>query len=237
MQAIVLAAGLGTRLRAAGAVKPLVEVAGRSLLQHALDGLFTAGATDVLVVTGHGAAEVAAAVAAHDRADAVRLVHNADFAAPNGVSVLAARAHLRAPALLVMADHLVDPQLYARVARHGGGAALALGVDRRLDHPWIDPADVTRVWTMGAHLQTIGKQLDPYNGYDTGVFLITDALMEALATMPAPGLSDGVRALAARGEAHAVETGDLGWIDVDDPRALGIAQDWMAARLKVGADA
>ena len=53
--AILLAAGEGSRLRSAAPFKPLCEVAGRSLLGHALDGLGEAGLKRVVVVLGYGA--------------------------------------------------------------------------------------------------------------------------------------------------------------------------------------
>ena len=53
--AILLAAGEGSRLRSAAPFKPLCEVAGRSLLAHALDGFAEAGMKRVVVVLGYGA--------------------------------------------------------------------------------------------------------------------------------------------------------------------------------------
>ena len=68
MQAVVLAAGQGTRLRAASPVKPLTLVAGRPLILHTLDRLREGGATSAVVVLGYEGAQVRAAyVLARDR--------------------------------------------------------------------------------------------------------------------------------------------------------------------------
>src|ERR1700722_20390032 len=56
---ILLAAGEGVRMRSARA-KPLHEVAGRSMLAHALKALIGAGAERIAVVVGPGADAVAA---------------------------------------------------------------------------------------------------------------------------------------------------------------------------------
>ena len=61
--AIVLAAGQGTRMRSP-LPKPLVPLAGRSLVLWELDSLAEAGVGRAVVVVGHGAEEVRAALPA-----------------------------------------------------------------------------------------------------------------------------------------------------------------------------
>jgi dTDP-glucose pyrophosphorylase len=60
-KAVILAAGRGTRMRelTAEAPKPMIEVRGKPVLQHIIEGLHDAGMGDLLVVVGY-------------RADAVR---------------------------------------------------------------------------------------------------------------------------------------------------------------------
>ncbi|MGF6821836.1 2-C-methyl-D-erythritol 4-phosphate cytidylyltransferase/2-C-methyl-D-erythritol 2,4-cyclodiphosphate synthase [Microbacterium sp. ZKA21] len=73
---IVVAAGSGTRL-SAGAPKALVGIDGRSILRHALDGVFAASPMQVIVVAPagfEGEAEAELLAAAGDRADLGRVV-------------------------------------------------------------------------------------------------------------------------------------------------------------------
>ena len=143
--------------------------------------------------------------------------------------MLAAAPHLAGEALLLMADHLASPGVYRTVAAAGrADAGLVLGIDRRMGHPWADEADVTRVATRGNRITAIGKTLNTYDAHDCGVFLVTPELMDALEPLADPGLSDGVRALAARGRAAVVDISDHDWIDIDDPRALAQAEAWTA---------
>lgn len=229
MQAVVLAAGTGTRLRDVAAVKPLAEVAGRPLVVHVIERLAAAGAQEVIVVVGYEGARVQEALSAFSLPCRVTFAVNADWQAPNGVSLLAAAPLLRGAALLTMSDHLVDPALYAHVwaARRTDGAVL--GIDRRLGHPWVDADDVTRVATEGEHIVAIGKLMPVYDAYDTGVFAIGPAFIDALRAAARPSLSDGMASLAAQGRAYAVDCGHLSWLDVDDPRAFQIAAQWLAA--------
>ncbi|MEY2883185.1 MAG: hypothetical protein RL490_909 [Pseudomonadota bacterium] len=224
MQAIILAAGMGTRLRAVSPSKPLTMVAGLPLLHRILANLRVAGITRPLVITGYRGDEVAAV--AH--AAGAETLHNPHWDQPNGVSVLAAAPRLEASALLLMADHLASPGVYATVAASGRpDAGLVLGIDRRMGHPWADESDVTRVATRQGRITAIGKAINTYDAHDCGVFLITPELTDALAPLPAPGLSDGVRALAARGRAAVVDISAHDWIDIDDPRALMLAEAWV----------
>jgi len=216
---------MGTRLRAVSDSKPLTIVGGRLLLHRILDNLSAAGVTRPAVITGYEGARVAEAAR---NWGAVDIIHNPDWTAPNGVSVHAAASWLDHSSLLVMGDHLAEPALYADVAAAPiEDAGLVLGIDRRLGHPWVDEEDVTRVSTRGNKILAIGKQINSYDCYDSGVFRITPELMTALAALPAPGLSDGVRCLAAQGRAHVVDVSTHDWIDIDVPRALARAEAWV----------
>ena len=230
MQAIILAAGMGTRLRSVSPSKPLTSIAGRPLLHRILDNLASAGITRPLVITGYRGDEVGAAVAGWAGPQGIRAesLHNPRWDQPNGVSVLAAAPRLEAQSLLIMADHLASPGVYRCVAASGSPAAgLVLGIDRRMGHPWADESDVTRVATRNGRITGIGKGICTYDAHDCGVFLITAELMAALAPLSSPGLSDGVRTLAGQGRAHVVDISAHDWIDIDDPRALGFAEDWV----------
>lgn len=68
MKAMVLAAGLGTRLRPLTNDRPkaLVEVAGRTMLEIALDRLRAFGIRDVIINAHHFAGEIGAYLKAHE---------------------------------------------------------------------------------------------------------------------------------------------------------------------------
>ena len=228
--AIILAAGEGSRLRTSAPYKPLCAVAGRPLIAHALEGLAEAGFARAIVTVSYGREAIEAYLASRRWPLKVETVL-ADHREPNGVSVLAARDALGgSEAILAMCDHLVSPELYARMARAGAGGGLRLGIDRRLGHDWVDPEDVTCVATEGDRIVAIGKGLEPHDCYDTGVFAIGPALSDALATLASPSLTEGVRLLAAQGLARIVDCSDIDWIDVDDAPALAKAEAWMATK-------
>lgn len=227
--AVLLAAGEGSRLRDTAAVKPLCPVAGRPLIDHALAGLATAGIRRVIVVLGYERAAIEAHLASRNWPVRVETV-TSDYLLPNGVSArMAASAVGRAPALLTMCDHLVEPALYARVAAAGAGDGLTLGIDRRLEHEWIDADDVTRVRTSGDRIVGLGKVIKDFDAYDTGVFAVGPPLFATLAALDDPSLSEGVSALAEQGKAGVVDCTGLSWLDVDDAAALAKAEAWLGS--------
>ena len=200
---VILAAGAGTRLREAAESKPLCRVAGKPLIDHAIERLAAAGITRVIVTTGYRAEDIEAHLASRAWPVTVETARTADWRQPNGVSALAAAPLLAgAETLLVMCDHLVEPALYARMAAAGAGAGLRLGIDRRLGHDWVDPLDVTCVATDGERIVAIGKEMEPHDCYDTGVFAVGPAFFAALAALELPSITEAVRALIAQGLAR-----------------------------------
>jgi molybdenum cofactor cytidylyltransferase len=77
---IVLAAGTSSRL---GRPKQLLDLAGKPVLQHVVETLQSAPVDEIVVVLGHRAEEIAAAVALNDR---VRLAINPDFGSGQSTS-------------------------------------------------------------------------------------------------------------------------------------------------------
>lgn len=84
---IVLAAGLSTRM---GRNKLLIEIDGQAMVSRATDAALAAGLDPVVVVTGHDAGNVRAALAGRP----VVCVHNPDFVAGMLVSIKAGIAAL-----------------------------------------------------------------------------------------------------------------------------------------------
>ena len=89
--AVILAAGRGSRLAPSGRSetysKPLISVAGTTLLERTIAGCREAGARRILVVTGFRADRVAACAEAASRGD-IEVVYNAEWQRANGLSLL-----------------------------------------------------------------------------------------------------------------------------------------------------
>ncbi|MEM1041063.1 MAG: NTP transferase domain-containing protein [Bacteroidota bacterium] len=229
---IVLAAGFGSRLEGVSdetALKPLTPVAGVPLIQRTLRSLEVAGCERIVVVVGHGADEVeAAARSVHTGEAELHFVVNERYDLANGISVLAAHPHVEAPFLLTMADHVFSDDVLRLAGAHTPpeqGATLL--VDYDIDGVF-DLDDATKVREEQGRIADIGKQLAEYNCIDTGLFVCTHALLDALADVyderGDASLSDGIGRLAAAGRMTVLDIGDGFWQDVDTPAMLAEAE-------------
>jgi molybdenum cofactor cytidylyltransferase len=118
---VILAAGASTRM---GRPKQLLDVAGRPLLQHVVDAALAASLDEVIVVLGHRADEVKAALALGGRA---RAVVNSDFADGQITSLrcgLAATNPDARAAAILLGD---QPSLQSEAIDHMIAAFLASG--------------------------------------------------------------------------------------------------------------
>lgn len=237
MQCLILAAGLGSRLRALARSKPLARIAGAPLIEHVLRSARAGGATEFVVVTGYEAPLLEGFLAElRDRSGlAVETVRNEDWERPNGLSVLAAQARLGGEFILLMSDHLFDPEILGdMIAADRTGADLTLAADFEIGNPRLDLNDATKIALgEGGRIARIGKALTRYDAIDTGIFIAGPALLEALRASLAQGgtgsLSEGVQVLADAGRAFVRDCGGRWWLDVDDEPAFAKAEAALAS--------
>ncbi len=229
--ALILAAGLGSRLRPQTKTpKALARVLGLSLAERVVCTLLDTGIRRFLVTLGHEAETVRAHFSdiARRRGVTIDFVEADDWERGNGASTLAAKRRTgAAPFFLVMVDHLFDPRI-ARALAHDPPAPgeMRLAVDRDKD-AIFDIDDVTRVKIDGGRILEIDKALDDWDASDTGIMLCTSGLFEGLERAAASnkhGLSGGIRELAGEGRAKAVDVTGLAWLDVDTPEGLREAE-------------
>ncbi|MBW8753441.1 MAG: NTP transferase domain-containing protein [Sphingomonadales bacterium] len=240
MDALIIAAGYGSRLRDISESKPLTPVAGVTLLELGVRQAAAAGAAQVVVVTGHQAETVEAALPALAGRAGIPVIARRvdDWSKPNGFSVMAGAARIEGDYLLLMADHIFSASILKRLAAQGApDRGVTLATDRRVTSPLVDPDDATWVATDPAgRIRAIGKTIAGYDAVDCGAFLATPELTAAIADAVSAGkpgsLSDGMQRLADQGRAATMDVGDAWWLDVDDPRAHALAEAEAPMQLK-----
>jgi 1L-myo-inositol 1-phosphate cytidylyltransferase len=227
--AVILMAGTGSRLRGSAdtIAKPLVPIAGRPLISYAIDSFDKVGVKTVHAVVGPNGEELAAAVApllpAHMR---FHPIANLNWRKQNGVSLLTASGKVSAPFFLAMGDHLFESSILNELVEHADLSRLNLAIDRKI-RSIFDLDDAMKVQTEQKRIVAVGKDLETYNAIDTGIFLcpeiVFDYLRRALQDDDC-SLADGVRLMAADGNALAIDIGDAWWQDVDTPEMLARAE-------------
>ena len=189
-EAVVLAAGAGTRLRVGDDAppKPLTPVLGRRLIERSIEAFATAGVRRLSVVVGCDGDQIAAAV--EELAPAyemrVEIVENPVWERGNGSSVLAAADSVNGAFYLAMGDHLFDQGILGTLAGVDEGAELSLAVD----HAWRavpDLDEATKVLLDGRAILDIGKELAEFDAVDTGIFLCRSGIFDALDCAQAAG--------------------------------------------------
>ncbi len=232
--AIVLAAGNGDRfLNRTRDSKLLHPLLGKPLLLRTLDSVAEAGITRAIVVVGYQADRVRALVERGAPDDLrVSFAYNPEWRLENGVSVLAARALAPRRFALLMGDHVFEPRVLERLVHVPlDRDESLLAVDARPAPPDV-AAEATKVRRQGSRIVAIGKDLVEYDALDTGLFVCSDTLFDALTTARGGGdttLSGGIRQLANVGLMRGLEIGDATWCDIDTVSDLEAAESALGA--------
>ncbi|MEY2485939.1 MAG: 1L-myo-inositol 1-phosphate cytidylyltransferase [Verrucomicrobiota bacterium] len=237
LEAVILLAGSGSRLRAGGRtiLKPLVPVLGRPLISYTIDALAGAGIKTVYAIVGFESETMIGQVEPLVPAGLdVRFIHNPDWQKQNGISVLSAANYLTQPFLLTMSDHLFDQTIFDLLMNAATADSLHLAIDRKIS-TIFDLQDAMKIQMKDDLIVTIGKNLSDYNAIDTGLFVCPPELFAYLNRAKRDGdcsLADGVQLMADDGKARGVDIADGWWQDVDTPEMLHQAEQKLAERSK-----
>lgn len=233
--AMILAAGMGTRLDAEEGHKILAEVGGKPLINYHLENFRALGVSVVTIVTGFANEELEARLAAWEVPDGIsfRFAYNPDYKLSNGISVLKGSEGIEGPFWLVMSDHIFQPSLMPRLALaardfEATGVDGMLGIDRKLDSIF-DMPDANKIRFNGeGELDRIGKEIEPFDVVDVGLFWCGAGFVDALkAERKERGdcnTSNAVTRLDKQKSFLFWDVADAVWQDVDTPGARAHAE-------------
>jgi dTDP-glucose pyrophosphorylase len=227
-KAVVLAAGRGTRMRelTADFPKPMIEVRGKPVLEHIVEGLRDAGVRRLLIIVGYHAE-----IVRNFFGDGGRNNINIQYATQilqdgTGRAVNLARNFAGdSPFILSYGDILISPANYKRVGDLSKDVAAIVTVIRGEDvskggaifvNEQMDVTDVREK-------PKPGEPTSPW--YNAGLYAFRSSIFEFIKKLkPSPRgeyeLTDAIRDLAHSGrKVKALElTGE--WADVRDPEIL-----------------
>jgi choline kinase len=228
MNSLILAAGLGSRVSSLTAGKPkcLLELHGKTILQHQLNLLAACSVTKVTIVTGFGAELIQAH--AQGRAD---FVHYPDFASTNNLLTLHhCRQLLNDELVLLFADVLLTRQALQDCINCRADFALLVDTSRSLPGTMRVRVSENAVSNIGPHIpapEGDGNFVGVARFSEQGAKLLAAELDQIVAERRCESAyyTDALASLAAKGhrlEAVNVDAGS--WLEVDDEA------DYLAAR-------
>jgi len=121
MKAIILAAGMGTRLRPLTDLTPkcLVPVGGKPILEYQLEGLAEAGLQECVLLVGYRGSQITNRIGHNHLGVAISYVENARYQETNNLySLWLARDYLDDDIVLIEADLLFEANLIRQLIQH-----------------------------------------------------------------------------------------------------------------------
>jgi choline kinase len=236
MQVVIMAAGLGSRLKDLTTVTPkaLIEVSGRPLIDYALAFARGAGGERRIVVGGFCHADVAARVGSV-APDAV-VVENSEFRKGNLISMLAGKTALEPGGFLLMnTDHVYRPsiaELVGATCRAASEVTAFCDFDRTLgaDDMKVQLDGERRVAAMAKTLTTwdcgyVGMTYVPASRRD-------DYFAAAGRVLEQKGDGSHVEAilveLAGARPPVIADISGHGWLEIDEPHERSHAEQVLA---------
>ena len=227
-KAVILAAGRGTRMRelTADLPKPMIQVRGKPVLQHIVEGLRNAGVRRFLIVVGYRAEVVRNSFGDGSRFKVdIEYVTQVTQDGTGRVVDLAKNFAANSPFVLAYGDILVDPANYERVVDLADDLEALISVTRGEDVSKGGAVFVNdrRELVDLREKSKPGEATSPW--YNAGLYAFRPSIFDFIAKLkPSPRgeyeLTDAIRELAQSGKkVKALElTGE--WADVRDPETL-----------------
>jgi NDP-sugar pyrophosphorylase family protein len=237
MDAMILAAGLGTRLRPLtdNTPKALVTVGGTPMLERIARRLIAAGVDRLIVNVHHHADQIRDFVATRD-GFGIQVLFSEEPDAPleTGGGLLQARPHFRdAPFFLHNVDVVTEVDLGAMYrAHHETGALVTLAVSNRPSSRLLEFDDAglrARVDRQADRVDAARPaQGEPRARAFAGIHVISPAFFDLVEERGAFSIMVPYLRLAGEGQSiHSFEIGAALWLEVGDPERLERARRFL----------
>jgi CDP-L-myo-inositol myo-inositolphosphotransferase len=238
MVCVILAAGKNLRLNY-GLPKSFLTINGQSLLERHIDQFKQLGVNKFAVITGyhHQALEESVSEIRGKLGIDIVAIYNERYELENGYSLYTAKDWVLETGcnefFFTMADHYYEKPFLDELKKRlefKNGESLKLAVDVPGTHnEHIDLEDVTKVKANGT-IDNIGKDLNDYNYFDTGLFFVKTNIfstLDSIAKDSKLSISNMVSALAKRKKARVEEIEGFYWNDIDTPEDFKSSKEFL----------
>lgn len=230
MRAIILAAGMGSRLRpiTLDVPKCLVQVAGRPILDWQLSAFELAGVTDVTVVAGYRARQVEDFCNRRPNRAGVHVITNLEYEGTNNLySLTQALRRSHEPCFICNGDVVFDPRIVQQMI-HGEPNLIAVVPNKYID-------ESMKVVVRDGRIRAISKGITPDEAYGVSidVYKFDTSTLRAVEEYAQTQFSLGIRnqwtevAIDAIADSAALIPFDIGparWVEIDTHEDLADAE-------------
>jgi choline kinase len=222
----VLAAGQGSRLKDSAKQKALHPIAGVPILGRILQSLKNAGIKKVVIVVGYECGNIRRKIGSDYNGLKVKYVVAENWEKGNLHSFLAAKQEFKNRFVLCMGDHLFDSQIVKNLLSFDCEHSIVLAIDRV-----GCSVDDTKVLEKDGVIISIGTDITPSNGVNTGFFLCSPKMFSYAQTVAKEGkaeIDDSIRLAAERKDTQVLDVSGHYWVDVDTKADLERAKKVLA---------
>lgn len=235
--AVILAAGLGTRMGVMSGPKCLLRLPQGCILEHQLRALAGCGVRNCIIVTGHRADEVeeTAGSLAGLLGITLRPARNGDFATTGTAASLAAGLNAVdvGDVLVLEGDTVIDPRAVAALVAAGGGVRTLTDTKARLQQgskiladkdgralDWLHTRHQPPDFSAEGSTKTVNATYLPAEvAHGDFAAAVRQAAQDAPVEFAFRQLIRGGR------QVRAMEMGAWAWCEVDEPEDLRMAWD------------
>lgn len=237
MKAIILAAGVGSRLRPLTDTshKCLLHVVGKPILERMLENIARSGIQEVLIITGHRKNDIEEFVREHNFGLSISFAHNERYLETNtGYSLLLSRSFAENSEFVKFdADVVFEHLVLQKLIENPGDTCLCIDTNIHLEKE-----EVKVIADEDDRVIAVGKKLDPHKvrgesigiekiGVKAGALLFAE--LERLMgdeKNHQEYYDDSYTTLVERGiPFHAANITGLKWVEIDTHEDYGRAQE------------
>ena len=208
MKAVILAAGLGTRM-GTNIPKPLVKVAGREIIFRTMK-MLSEYVDEFIVVAGKN----------KDKLDSFlrgkfnyKMVENPAPERGNGYSFYLTKGMAGEKFILVMGDHVYEEDFIKKAVKGEGLIGDAKPA-------YVDVDEATKVKCRDGRVFEIGKNLESFDFVDTGFFVLTSEIYEHAEAIVNEKEVVELSEIVRRAKLPVTEVSGYFWMDIDTPQEL-----------------
>ena len=224
MQAVILAAGLGKRIKNFSKDKPkgLLKIAGKEIIYRNLKILKNCGIEEFIIITNPKFKQAYENFLSQNKFK-YKLILNHFPEKGNGYSLYLAKNFVSEKFVLLMSDHLYEEGFIKNALNKEG-----LIIDKK--GFYINQEEAVKVKVENQKVKDIGKNLNSYYGFDTGFFILNSEIFKIAEKLVKEKEVVELSEIVKEAKIKVSEVSGYFWLDIDTPKDVKLAKKYLIKR-------